>query len=220
MKIIKALTLGVLLIICITKVSSAASIVYDFTGANTGTHESLNLTVDGVSVNVTAWANLSAESGSNSWFQVTGPTAGVYDGYDGLGVQMGSNDTNDMDGQSGEADGVDYDEGLLFAFSELVNLESIEFGHWEKWDDFNLDKDVKEIFKDNANGGDDTYEDEGSDPVKNIFVWVDGNSDDPVISNIVGAPVPEPATIAILCIGIAGIMGGTARRRMKKSQVS
>ncbi len=218
MKIIKALTVGILLLICMTKISTAASIIYDFTGANTGTNESLNLTVDGVSVNVTAWANMSAESGSSSWFQVMGQNAGVYDGSSGLGVQMGSNDYNNIDGQSGSADGVDYDEGLLFTFLDPVNLESIDFNYWGIYDDFNLTIDGSDIFLDNHNGGSDIFT--ASYTGTEFLIWGDGNSDAFRIEELIVAPVPEPATIAILCIGIAGIMGGTARRRMKKSQDS
>ncbi len=218
MRIIKGLTIGILFLICMTSISTAASIVYDFTGANTGTHESLNLTVDGVSVNVTAWANLSAESGSNSWFQVTGQDAGVYDGSTGLGVQLGSNDSNYIDGQSGASDGIDYDEGLLFTFTDPVNLESIDFNYWGIYDDFNLTIDGNDIFKDDANGGSDFFT--ASYTGTEFLIWGDGNSDRFRIEELIVAPVPEPATIAILCIGIAGIVGGRARRRMKKSQVS
>ncbi len=220
MKIIKGLTVGLLVLICMAKVGTAGSIVYDFTGANTGTHDSLNLTVDGVSVNVTAWANMSAEEGSSPWFQVTGQNAGVYDGTTGLGVQMGNgSDSNYLDGQSGPADGIDFDEGLMFVFSEPVNLKSVDFAFWDSDDDFNLTIDGNDIFHDN-----------GSDPFNAdlplilagtpMIVWVDGASDEIRIQELTVEPVPEPATIAILSIGLIGIVGGTARRRLKKSKVS
>ncbi|MDR4506297.1 MAG: PEP-CTERM sorting domain-containing protein [Candidatus Scalindua sp.] len=216
MKIIKCLTVGLLLLVCMSKVSTAASILYDFTGANTGTHESLNLTVDGVAVNVTAWANLSAEDSPSSWFQVIGQNAGVYDGSTGLGVQLGDGfDHNSVDGQSGPADGIDHDEGLLFVFSNPINLKSVNFGQWGLKDDFNLTIDGVDIFQDNA-----------SDPFvasytgTNFLIWADGNSDQFRIQELTVEPVPEPATIAILGIGLAGILGGTARRRLKKAKVS
>ncbi|GJQ60231.1 MAG: hypothetical protein SCALA701_30320 [Candidatus Scalindua sp.] len=222
MKTMKSLTLGLLLLIGMANMSTAASIIYDFTGANTGTHESLNLTVDGVSVNVTAWANLSAEDGSSPWFQVTGQNAGVYDGSTGLGVYTGTrNDRYSIDGQNGSPDGIDFDEGLLFTFSAPINLEAIEFEQWGLGDDFNLTIDGVDIFQDNGNDPFVT-----SLPGEEFMIWGDGNSDQFRIekltfdNQLASEPVPEPATIAILGIGLVGIIGGTARRRLRKSKAA
>lgn len=208
-------TLGALLF-CTAGAASAVPTHYDFeANPDKNTHDSLHMTVGGVALTITAWAKNSADN----WFQVTsaygnygGDNAGVYNGQTGLGLFLGnSDDSYSMDGADGVNDGMDRDEGLLFSFDRQVDLTHINFGSWGSSDDFNLDVDGVSLFADNDNGGNDHYH--GSHVGTQFMVWADGDTDSFRIQDIDINAVPEPTSLALFGLGMAGLIGMRRRRR-------
>jgi hypothetical protein len=211
---IKGFTFG-LLLFSLAGVSSASPIHIDFEASPDGnTHNSLHYTLGGVGLTLTAWAKNSA----NNWKQITsatgsygGDAAGVYNGSTGLGLFLGNSDDGyTVDGADGANDGLDRDEGLLFSFDQLVELTHINFGSWGSSDDFNLDIDGITLFTDNSNGGSDHYH--GSQIGTSFMIWADGDSDSFRIQDIDINAVPEPATIALLGLGLVGLTGMRRQR--------
>ncbi len=145
----------------IVGIAQAAPILYDFEGANTGTHDSMVWNAGGVDATVTAWTIENNGTGTiNSKNQVigngttdgNGNEAGVYDGNRGLGV-LSQNDIDNSDDHYGDMDGDGVDEGLLFTFDSVVELTYLNLGDVSSNDDFNISIGVTTYLTDFENGG-------------------------------------------------------------------
>lgn len=203
--------------------AAAANIHYDFqaTPDNIG-HDSIQLTVSGLTVTVTAWTEDVSFDRAGLAKQVTGAmgsfggvNAGAYYGSSGLGVFLGnSDDTNSADGADFTSQ-LDRPEALLFSFDRVVELTNINFNFWSSTDKFALVTQTNfsavnpnfmpagyQSIRDN-NGGNDHYV--GSHVGNRFWVWALNESDSFRIQDI-DVQVPEPTTFSLLALGVA-LMG-------------
>lgn len=176
----------------------------------------------GVSLTITAFTIANDGAGNiSSMTQVTAANTGVYTSVSGLGVRSNSTDGSKLDGGNG-SDVNDPDEGLLFSFSEAVNLTYINFGSFGSSDDFNLTVDGVTLMYDV--GGLDTNSYIATTPEddkfnfsgiwgKEILIWADGNSDSFRIDDFT-VSIPEPSIVALMGLGLFGM--GMARRKQKR----
>lgn len=209
--------------------AAAANIHFDFqaTPDNVG-HDSIQLTVSGLTVTVTAWTEDVSPARAARAMQVTsamgsfgGVNAGAYYGSSGLGVFLGNfDDPNNMDG-SDFTTVLDRPEALLFSFDRVVELTKINFNFWGVTDKFALvtQTNFSPINPDfmpagyqsirNDNGGNDHYV--GSHSGNRFWVWALNDSDSFRIQDI-DVQIPEPTTFSLVALGVA-LMG---RKKWRK----
>lgn len=182
-----------------------------FLGNNQGIAESFDFASGGVGLTVSAWTtNVNdAQTELASWQMLSGDN-GVYKGSTGLGVVSSDNDGFDLDGGSSGSFADDPDEGLLFVFSEQVNLLAFIAGDLSANDDLNFSRvslqspdslDVSNLFVD-RNDGSEHYQLSSAAFGYAFMLWVDGNDDDVRIESLEFSTVPEPYTLLLLAIGL------------------
>ncbi|MFQ5589426.1 MAG: PEP-CTERM sorting domain-containing protein [Nitrospiria bacterium] len=197
-----------------------------------GTFDSVGMTVDGISVTISAYTIDNDGIGNISSQSLLSGGRGVYvssltstSRSGNLGVRSNtSGDGKDLDAGSTLSD---LDEGLLFSFNQRISLDYINFDSFGSGDDFNLTVDgVRVLWDHNANdssplvtnvpGEFDEYNFNGITGEK-FLVWADGSSDSFRIDRVEvsPAPVPEPGTIILMGSGLAGL--AFVRLRKKKA---
>ena len=131
----------------------------------------------------------------------------VYQTNRGLGVK-GRKEWGHRD--SGQVDGWGRDEALMFSFDSSVSLETANFGSLNRRDDFNL-----AIY----NNGWSTVQEDSKKVCYSCYTgtafrfWADSYEDDFFIKQLkfdIPTAVPEPATLALLCLGVLAV--GVSRR--------
>jgi len=197
------------------------------TGGNA--YSSVEMLADGIGVSISAFTIENNGTGEISeLFPLLDGGNGVYvsgSSSGNLGVVSGASDGSLLDGGS-VAD--DLDEGLLFAFDRVVNLNYINFDYFtdKGGDDFNLTVDGDTILWDvNANnsadfspfvgnvaGQFDEYNFYGISG-QNFLIWADGNSDSFRIDKIQVSAVAEPQSLFLLMLGLLGVCWGKLRLR-------
>jgi len=131
----------------------------------------------------------------------------VYQTRYGLGVK-GRSEWGYRD--SGQVDGWGRDEALMFSFDSSVSLETARFGSLGFRDDFNL-----AVY----NNGWLTVQEDSKSVCYSCYTgtafrfWADSYEDDFFIKQLkfdIPTAVPEPATLALLCLGVLAV--GVSRR--------
>lgn len=207
---------------------ASATWVFDFDADNLGVadstaYNSLSMTVDGLTVDISAYTIVNDGSGNiSSMTKLTGNGVGVYvSGGHNLGVVSStSGDSHSLDG--GYTAG-DPDEGIMFSFSRSVSLEYINFDkfHLHQSDDFNLTVDGKKVLTDFhgshssplASQVPGEYDEYSFNNIqgKEFLFWADSDSDSFRIDEI---HVSEPLSVLLFGMGLLGL--GLQRRRVVK----
>ncbi|WDE05314.1 PEP-CTERM sorting domain-containing protein [Thalassomonas viridans] len=205
------LVVSAVLFLIATSVSATPIETISFLGGNRGVAESFEFSSGGIGLTVSAWTtNVNDEQTELMPWQLLSGDNGVYHGSTGLGVVSSASDGADLDGGSSGNFASDPDEGLLFVFSEQVNLLAFTAGDLSDNDDINFSRvslldadslDADNLFVD-RNDGDDHYQ-LSSDAFGYAFMlWVDGNDDDVRIASLEFSTVPEPYTLLLLAMGL------------------
>ncbi|WP_281561193.1 PEP-CTERM sorting domain-containing protein [Thalassomonas sp. RHCl1] len=205
------LFLSAVLFLITSSVHATVIETISFLGDNQGVAESFAFASGGVDLTVTAWTtNVNDEQTELAPWQLLSGDNGVYNGSTGLGVVSSDNDGVDLDGGSSSSFARDPDEGLLFVFSEQVNLHAFTAGDLSSNDDLNFawvnlllpdSLDASNLFVD-RNDGSDHYQLASGTFGYAFMLWVDGNDDDVRIESLEFSTVPEPYTLLLLAIGL------------------
>lgn len=203
---------------------SAALINFNYANLSViggGTYPSVQMTVDGIGVAISAYTIENNGVGDISGlFPLLDAGTGVYvsgSNSGNLGVISDSSDGSLLDGGSTLNDP---DEGLLFSFDQVVNLSYINFDYFTDngGDDFNLTVDGNTVMWDvNANNSEDFSPFVGNIAGQfdeynfygisgqNFLIWADGNSDSFRVDNIQVSKVPEPQSLLLIVLGLFGL---------------
>lgn len=191
--------------------SAASAATFDFTGANLSDTSSIDYTVDGITVTVTAGTFSSVFNPSTIDFS----TRLVDIDPDGLGAD-GSFDSDQVDGSGGN-------DVLVFSFSEQVTINTIGFGNVDSNDDFAFGSvagsafDRVVSFQDVFVSTDVSSFASLSDRTGLAFgIGAIGAFDNFTITSLDVSAVPLPAS-GLLLLAALGAGAGIARRRKSKA---
>ena len=184
--------------------ANANPIQYDFsngTDPNTFDYSSLDFTVGGVIVTATATYDGFIEAAGVNWLG------------GGLGVEspVPNNDNNNIDGQG-------QDDYLTFTFDFAVELTAFNFGNDDNTDEFDLYVGTTRVLRNQETDvGWATF---ATPYVGTSFtVRANQNNDNFAVKNMrvnATAPVPEPSTILLMGLGLAGLVGYNSKRKKLK----
>lgn len=206
-------------LLLISSMSSSANIinVIDFDGTNEGVAEQFVFTENGVTLTISAWTTNvnSTQDVLTDWQLLSGPY-GVYKGSSGLGVKSSDQDGHHLDGgQSSDLN--DLDEGLLFSFSEEINILGFYADYLNGNDDLNFSLvthltptsiETTDIFFDQQASL--IFDDEGvffapDNLIGSAFmIWADGNDDAVRIVDTAFTKVPEPNSLLLFSLFLIG----------------
>ncbi len=187
------LLLIAVLVVGVVGSAAAAPIQYDFSNSGSGNAPSIDFTVDGLTVTVTATYN----GFSNS--------ANVSRDPHGLGVRNGHLDSADIDGRW-------RDDYLTLSFDRAVSLLGFNFAHDTPNDEFDLYVGGVSVAHNlETTGGWESFS--LGTYVSNTFtIRASEWNDNFVLSGMRVQAVPEPALVFLMGFGLLG-MGMMARRR-------
>jgi len=215
----------------------------DNLGVQSGkSYTSVSMSDSGVSMSVSAYAVSNDGEGSwfeDSSIQLlnntANPSSGVYVGGSRIGVRsfgaensMRGGDNNDLTGfiqetMPASSTSGRIDEGLMFSFSQIVMLDRLDLYSFGGSDDFNLivdgvailvniDDEAYSPYITRFSSGD-TFHFSGISG-REFLVWTDHGGDAFMIDGIhVISAVPEPSTISLIALGLAGITFYARRRK-------
>ncbi len=206
-------------LLLISSMSSSANIinVIDFDGTNEGVAEQFVFTENDVTLTISAWTTNvnSTQDVLTDWQLLSGPY-GVYKGSSGLGVKSSDQDGHHLDGgQSSDLN--DLDEGLLFSFSEEINILGFYADYLNDNDDLNFSLvtyltqtsiETTDIFFDQQASL--IFDDEGvffapDNLIGSAFmIWADGNDDAVRIVDTAFTKVPEPNSLLLFSLFLIG----------------
>mgnify|MGYP006139089699 CR=1 FL=1 len=178
--------------------ANATLVTFDLTGNGRSLGNAYTFSQDGF--DMTARAQEEVDSG---WIN----RRSVYQTRYGLGVK-GRREHGYQD--SGQVDGWGRDEALMFSFDSSVSLETANFGSLRFRDDFNL-----AVY----NNGWLTVQEDSKKVCYSCYTgtafrfWADSYEDDFFVKQLkfdIPTAVPEPATLALLCLGVLAV--GVSRR--------
>lgn len=217
--------------VAILSSGSASAALFNFNTANFGltgssTVDSAGMTVDGITVGLTAFTIANNGSGVISGMtQLSGGT-GVYVSSSNNNVGVRSNlsgDGTNMDGGSAGST-TDLDEGILFTFDQVVTLTFVNFDSFSGSDDFNLTVDGISLLVDHNQSDAAVLGVVSNTPFPDHFdfsvvgteflIWADGNTDSFRIDSLRASAVPVPAAAWLFGSGLLGLVGMARRRKL------
>ena len=197
-KIAMSWAVAIVMLAGISASANATLVTFDLTGNGRSLGNTYTFSQDGF--DMTARAQEEVDSG---WIN----RRSVYQTRYGLGVK-GRREHGYQD--SGQVDGWGRDEALMFSFDSSVSLETARFGSLRFRDDFNL-----AVY----NNGWLTVQEDSRKVCYSCYTgtafrfWADSYEDDFFIKQLkfdIPTAVPEPATLALLCLGVLAV--GVSRR--------
>ncbi len=210
--------IGTLLLISSMPLSANIINVIDFTGNNEGVAEQFAFTENGVTLTISAWTtNVNSNQDVLTQWQLLSGQYGVYKGSSGLGVRSNGQDGSYLDGGQSN-DFTDLDEGLLFSFSEEINILGFYADYLDAEDDLNFSLvkfltptsiETTDIFIDQHASL--MFDEEGvyfaPDYLKGstFMIWADGNDDAVRIVDTAFVKVTEPNTLLLFSLIIIGL---------------